>query len=270
MLLACLACSLLSADQIEAQPANSNQRLQQLQDISITQKLDSQVPLSLEFTDENGKTVKLQQFFTGKPVVLSLVYYECPMLCTEILNGVLRTLRVMKLSAGEDFQVVTVSIDPDETPELAQEKKSYYLERYKRPTGKGGWHFLTGSESSIRKLAESVGFGYRYEPKTDLYSHSAGIMILTPEGRVAGYQLGVEYSPRDLRLALVDASSGKIGTPVDQILLYCYRYDPSTGKYSLVIMGVLRIAALLTVLAIVVLLAVLIRRDRTKETASAT
>ncbi len=247
------------------QVLNADQRPPGLQNVGIDQKLGAQVPLDAEFTDEQGRTVRLGDYFGRQPVVLVLAYYECPMLCTEILNGVLRAIRPLQFDLGEEYRIVTVSIDPGETAQMANDKKGVYVKGYGRPEGAAGWHFLTGPEASIQALADAVGFRYRYEPETDLYSHASAIQVLTPEGKVARYFFGVEYSPRDLRLTLVEAASGRIGTPVDQVLLYCFRYDPALGRYSLVIMNVLRIAALLTLLGVVGMMIWFLRAERAKE-----
>jgi protein SCO1/2 len=236
-----------------------------LKDVGIDQRLNEQVPLDLVFKNESGKQVELRRYFGRKPVVLSLVYYECPMLCTMVLNGMLRSLRALKLDAGKDFEILTVSFDPKETPDLAAAKKQSYLERYQRPGAKEGWHFLTGDERNIRRLTEAAGFRYRYDAARDQYVHASGIMVLTPDGRLARYLYGIEYSARDLRLALVEASAGRIGNPVDKILLYCFHYDPSTGKYSLLIMNVIRAAGSATVLVLATFLIVMFRRDRRKR-----
>jgi protein SCO1/2 len=233
-----------------------------LRNVGIDQRLNEQAPLDLTFRDEAGKQVKLARYFDRKPVILSLVYYECPMLCTLVLNGMVRGFRAMNLNAGDQFEVVTVSFNPRETPELAAAKKKEYIKHYGRQGAEEGWHFLTGDEASIRKLAQAVGFRYAYDPKTGQYAHASGIMILTPEGRIAGYFYGVEYSARDLRLGLIEASAGKIGSPVDQVLLYCFHYDPTKGKYGLVIMNVMRLLGGATVLALGTFLFLMLRRDR--------
>jgi protein SCO1 len=237
--------------------------------VGIDQKLDSQVPPDLEFVDTEGRTVRLREYFADKPVLLTLVYYECPMLCTLILNGTLRALRTLDFSAGTEFQVVTVSIDPDETPALAAAKRTQYLDNYQREGAASGWHFLTGREDQIQALADAVGFRYAYDPASDEYAHAAGVMVLTPEGRVSRYFYGVEYSPRDLRLGLVEASDNRIGTPVDQILLFCFQYNPLTGKYSFAVMSALRAGGVLTLLGIALLVIVLIRRERVQASARA-
>ena len=229
--------------------------------IGIDQKLDAQVPLDLSFRNEQGKFVPLRQFFGKRPVVLTLVYYQCPMLCTFVLNGVLNSAKNMSLEIGKDFDVVTVSIDPTETAALAEAKHTMYAGLYERKGAIAGWHFLTGEDATIRQLANSVGFRYVYDKASSQYAHASGIMVLTPGGRVSRYFYGITYMPRDVRLALVEASDGKIGTPVDQILLTCFRYDPTTGKYGLIISRVVRAAGIVTVLAIGGLVLVLRRRE---------
>jgi protein SCO1/2 len=236
-----------------------------LREIGIDQRLDRQVPLDLVFRDETGKSVHLGDYFGEKPVLLSLVYYECPMLCTLVLNGLLRSLRALAFDVGKQFNVVTVSVDPGETPSLAAAKKAEYIQKYSREGAEKGWHFLTGEEDSIQALADAVGFRYVYQPDRDEYAHASGIMILTPQGKLARYFYGIEYSTRDVRLALVEASANKIGSPVDQLLLYCYHYDPVTGKYGLLIMNTIRLAGLATVLALGVFMFVMFRRDRLQK-----
>lgn len=240
----------------------STDRPQLLRDVGIDQKLNGEVPLDLTFVDETGQSVQLRKFFDGKPVVLALVYYECPMLCTQVLNGLVRSLKEIKLDAGRDFNVVAVSINPRESAELAATKKRVYAGIYARPGGEQGWHFLTGPEAASKALAASVGFRYAYDPVTGQYAHASGIMVLTPEGRISRYFYGIEYLSRDLRLGLVEASANKIGSPVDQLLLFCYHYDPTTGKYGLVILNVIRAAGIATVLAIAGFMVVMFRRER--------
>lgn len=225
--------------------------------IEITQKLGAQVPLDLPFRDEAGNEVTLEQYLDGKPAILALVYYECPMLCNQILNGMDIALRAVKHELGEDYHAINISIDPDETPELAAAKKQNHLDKLKFPgddaaweEAAAGWHFLTGNEDSIDAVADTVGFGYQYDLATGQYAHSAAIMILTPDGVVSKYFYGIEYLPRNIELALVEASDGKIGTLVDQFVLLCYAYDPSTGQYGFYIIGALRVGAVLTLLAL--------------------
>jgi protein SCO1 len=220
-----------------------------LGNVSIEQKLNEQVPLNLPFRDEFGRDVKLGDYFApGRPVILALVYYECPMLCTEVLNGLASSLRILKFEPGKDYEVVTVSFDPKEKPELALAKKNAYIRRLGRAGGQNGWHFLTGDAASIKALTDSVGFHYAWDPKIQQYAHATSIEVLTPAGKIAQYYYGIEYSPKDLRLGLVEASQYKIGTVVDQLLLFCYHYDPRTGKYGAIVTRILRIAGALTIL----------------------
>jgi len=231
-----------------ATPAQQNKVLEK---VGFTQNLGAQVPLDLPFHDEKDRPVKLADYFGQKPVLLNLVYFECPMLCTEVLNGTVRTLRVLPLTVGKEFNVVTVSFNPHETSVLAAAKKRVYLDRYGRKGSQDGWAFLTGPEISIKALADAVGFHYTYDKELDQYAHASGIMILTPQGRVSHYFYGVEYPAQDVRLSLVEASEGRIGSPVEKLLLYCYHYDPSTGRYGLVIMRVVRVAGLATLLLLI-------------------
>ena len=230
--------------------------------IGIVQRLGERVPLDLAFRDETGAEVRLDEILDKRPVILSLVYYECPMLCTQVLNGLLRSLRVLSMDVGGEFEVITVSIDPGETPALAAAKKKEYVGRYGRDGAAGGWHFLTGTRERIEELAEAVGFRYEYDPETDLYVHASGIMVLTPAGELARYFYGVEFAPKDLRLGLIEAAEERIGNAVDQILLLCYQYDPTTGKYGLVILNSLRVAGAATVAVLAALVIGWIRRER--------
>ena len=232
-----------------------------LRDVGLDQKLGSSIPLDLTFRDEHGQAVALRQFFGEKPVVLTLVYYQCPMLCTEVLNGLLRSAKDLSLEIGKDFSIVTVSIDPAERPVLASVKHELYTGLYGRPGGVKGWHFLTGDEAQIKALAQAAGFRYAYDSASGQFAHPSGIMLLTPEGKLARYFYGIGYPSRDLRLALVEASQNKIGSPIDQILLYCYHYDPETGKYGLLISRVIKAAAALTVLSLGLVIAILFRRE---------
>ncbi len=220
------------------------------------------MPLTLEFRDETGRPVRLGDYFGERPVVLALVYYECPQLCPMVLNGMVKSFRTLRFDVGQEFEVVTVSIDPRETPAIAAKKKDQLVRQYDRAGAARGWHLLTGEKGAIRRLADAVGFRYFYDPETELYAHAAGIMVATPKGRLARYYYGIEYSGRDLRLGLVEAAENKIGSVVDEVLLYCYHYDPTTGKYGLVIMNVLRVAGLATVLAIGIFLFVSLRWER--------
>jgi protein SCO1/2 len=230
--------------------------------VGIDQRLDAQVPLSTVLRDEAGREVPLSSFFhSGKPVLLAPVYYRCPMLCTQILSGMVSALKVLSLDPGKDFEVIAVSFDPKDTAELAAAKKQNYLRRYRRSNTANGWHFLTGDEANVRALTDAIGFHYKYDPKTDQYAHASAIMILTPEGRVSKYFYGVEYSPRDIRLGLVEASHNKIGTPVDEVLLFCFHYDPATGKYGAVAMNLLRITAAAFLLVGGMAIVIALRRD---------
>lgn len=259
---ALLGMMCLTAFGLMAQDVPSEAPIKALEEVGIDQKLGNQVSLDLAFVDSNGETVQLRELFRGKPVLLTLVYYECPMLCTEVLNGVLRALRPMTFEVGRELDVVTISIDPDETSALSSEKKALYLRQYNRPGSEDGWHFLTGTQQAIAKVTDDTGFRYAYIPEIDQYSHAAAIMLLTPEGQVSRYFFGVEYSSRDLRLSVIEASEEKIGSPVDQVLLYCYHYDPTTGKYSLVIWNVMRGAGILTIVLLAVFIIWNLRRER--------
>jgi protein SCO1 len=255
-------CTALATGQIFAPPQTqvyAPSRL--LQKVGINQKLDAQIPLNLPFTDESGQEVTLQEYFQKKPVILALVYYQCPSLCNMVLNGVLRSIKQLDMTAGNQYEVLAVSFDPRETPEMATAKKQNYLKDYKRPGAESGWHFLTGPETSSKALADSVGFRYVYDAMTNQYAHSSAIIVVTPAGRVARYFYGIEYPARDVRLALVEASSERIGTPTDQVLLYCFHYDPTTGKYALVVMNVLRLAGLITVAVLATFMIIMFRRD---------
>jgi protein SCO1 len=221
-----------------------------LKDVGIDQKLNEKIPLDLSFRDEQGNSVLLSQFFGQKPVIVSLAYYNCPMLCTQVLNGLEQGLKGLSMDAGEQFNVLTISIDPTEKPPLASAKYDLYTGIYGHPGAAKGWHFLTGDGPQIRALASALGFRYAYDPETKQFAHASAIMILTPDGRISRYLYGIQYPSRDLRLALVEASEGKIGTSIDQVLLFCYHYDPVTGKYGLLISRVIKAAGLLTVLGI--------------------
>ena len=238
-----------------------------LEGLGIEQKLDGPVPEDLTFRDHTGKPVRLEDLRSDRPVVLALVYYECPMLCTLVLNGLLRSMNVLELTAGADYDVITVSIDPRETPALARDKRTHYLDKYRRPPAEKGWHFLVGDEPQIRRLAQSVGFGYRWDEQTQQYVHASAIMVLTPEHRVARYFFGVEYDPTALRLSLVEAGRGAIGNLVDAVMLYCFQYDPATGRYSLLVMKTLRAAAVLTVVSLGLLIGTFLFRERLKSRA---
>jgi len=236
-----------------------------MEELGIDQKLNDQIPLDLKFFDENGQERRLGDFFGSKPVLLLPVYYDCPQLCSQILSGFVMSLRAMSLEVGKDFTAVAFSFDPREKPDLAAKKKATYIKSYGKPEAAAGWHFLTGNEESIKALTKAIGFRYAWDPETNQYAHASGIMVATAQGKLSRYMFGVEYSPRFLRLALVEASEGKIGSVVDQVLLLCYHYDPATGQYGLIIMNVIRILAIMTLVALVLMF--LIFRGKNKGNA---
>jgi protein SCO1 len=232
-----------------------------LSKIAIDQRIGYQVPADIPFVDEAGRQVTLGDYYGKRPVVLALVYYECPMLCTQVLNGLVSAIGVLNFETGREFDVVAVSFNPKEGPGLAAQKKASYVERYGRPQAAGGWHFLTGSQESITRLTDAVGFRYEYDETIGQFAHGAAIEVLTPKGTIAKYFYGIEFSPRDLRLGLVEASAERIGSIVDDVLLFCYHYDPSSGKYGASVLGIVRVGGVVTVLAFAVFLTVSLRRD---------
>ncbi len=238
-----------------------------LKTVGVEQRLNEQLPLDAVFRDESGREVRLGDYFKrGRPVVLSFVYYECPMLCNEILNGLVGSLSALRFTPGREFEVVTLSFDAREGPGLAARKKETYMRRYGRREGAAaGWHFLTGDPEAIDALTRAAGWGFTWDEKSQQFAHASAIMVATPEGRLSHYFYGIEYAPKDLRLALVEASAGRIGSPVDQLLLYCYHYDPTTGKYGPVIMNILRVLGVGTVAGVVALVLVLRRRERRRR-----
>lgn len=233
-----------------------------VRDVGIDQKLGSQVALELPFVDERGRDVRLGELFDRRPVVLALVYHRCPMLCSQVLDGVLRALRGITLAAGTDFDVVVVSIDPTDTSALAAKKMEATVAQYGREGGARGWHFLVGGEASIRRLADDVGFRYLYDPATKQFAHASGFFVLTPKGVVSRYFYGLEHSASDLRLALVESSEGRVGNLVDQVLLLCFHYDPATGRYGFAILNAIRLLGILTVAGLGALVWSLTRRER--------
>ncbi len=233
-----------------------------LPNVRFDQRLNEQIPLDLVFKDETGQSVRLQEYFGQKPVILSLAYYDCSMLCTLVLNGLVRTLRTLTFSAGNEFTVLTVSFDPREQPSLAAEKKKTYLESYRRAGAENGWHFLTGEEDAIRKLTSTVGFNYTFDQQSNQFAHASGILVLTPDGKISHYFYGIEYAPRDVRLGLIEASAGKIGSAVDQILLLCFHYDPTAGKFGLVIVRIVQLTGFATMLALGSYIFIMLRRER--------
>jgi protein SCO1/2 len=232
-----------------------------LREIGFDQNLEERVPLDTIFTDEAGRAVRLADYFGRRPVVLLFAYYNCPMLCTQVINGLSSALNVLSLEPGKDFEIVTVSFDPRDTPASAAAKKAHYIERYKQPHAAESWHFLTGHQGSIDRLTKAAGFRYVWDTQTSQFAHPSGVIVLTPDGRLARYLFGIEYGPRDLRLAIVEASNGKVGSPADALLLYCYHYDPMTGRYGLVIMRTMRLAGLATVLALGAFIVVALRNE---------
>jgi protein SCO1 len=259
---------LLLAAGVQAQTSSATGQLPA--NVSIAQKLDTQIPLDLMFRDETGKVVRLRELFgKGRPVLLNFVYFNCPMLCPMVLEGTTTSLTHLKFDIGKEFDVITVSIDPRDKASAAAEKKEKYLRRYGRLHSSDGWHFLTGNEHSIEKLTEAVGFQYEYDSRTDQFAHGAAILVLTPDGRTSRYFYGFEYKPRDLRLAIVEASSGKIGTATDQFLLLCFHYDPTTGKYSQNAMLFARVGGVTTLIALMGFIFVLFRKERRAIRASA-
>jgi protein SCO1/2 len=238
-----------------------------LKDVGIDQKLNEQLPLDLVLRDENGAEVKLGNYFGKKPVVLSLVYYQCPMLCNQVLNGMISSFRVMTFQPGQEFDVVSVSFDPREKAAVAAAKKKTYIDYLpagKRAAAAAGWHFLTGDEANIRRLTEAVGFRYRFDAATNQYAHASAIYVATPEGKLARYFYGIEYAPKDLRLGLIEASQNKIGSPMDQLMLYCYEYDPATGRYGAAVLNIVRAGGVLTLIGFVVLFLILRRRNHAR------
>jgi protein SCO1/2 len=251
-----------NAPKLQLGDAVANQKPSILDQVGLDQRLNQQVPLNLTFNDETGQAVQLQQYFGAKPVILIMVYYQCPMLCTQVLTGFTGAMNgIVRFNIGREFDVVTVSIDPRDTPQDAAKAKKTYIQRYRRSGAEQGWHFLTGKKDQIDALAQAVGFRYAWDPQIQQYAHASGIMLLTPDGRVSQYYYGIEYAPRDIQLGLIEASKGKIGNVVDQVLLYCYHYDPRQGKYGAAIFNVLRLSALATVLMVGGFMVIMFRRD---------
>jgi protein SCO1 len=233
-----------------------------LREIGFEQRIDQHVPLDVPFRDESGRTVLLGEYFGKRPVVLVFAYYDCPMLCTQVINGLSTALGVLSLEPHADFEIVTVSFNPKDTPQTASAKKAVYLERYHRDGAAEGWHFLTGDQGAIDRLTKAAGYRYVWDAETKQFAHPTGVIVLTPEGRLARYLFGIEYGPRDLRYAIVEASAGKVGSPVDALLLYCYHYDPVRGRYGFVIMNTIRLAGVATVLALGSFIVLMMRRER--------
>ena len=239
----------------------SNAMPSALQQVKFDQKLEAQLPLDAAFKDENGKAVRLGDYFGTRPVIVAFVYYECPMLCNQILNGLVSGVGVLDQTVGSDFDVVAISFDARETPVQAAAKKATYLDRYQRPGTERGWHFLTGDETAIKRVTDTAGFQFAWDPATQQFAHASGVIVTTPEGKLSRYLFGIEYPPRDLKFALMESSAGKIGSVVDQVLLYCYHYEPATGSYSLVAMNAVRMGGVVTMVTLLGFIAISLRRD---------
>lgn len=262
--------ALLIASPAAGKPGDPSPRLKESRDriidgVGVGQNLDAPLPLDATFRDEAGAEVRLGDYFGDRPVIVTLVYYNCPMLCTIELNGVLKSLKGVSYDIGRQVEVVTISIDPTETPELAGRKKAAYVRRYGRPGAAAGWHFLTGEEASIRRVAEAIDFRYRLNPETKQYAHGAGFVVATPSGRISRYFYGVQYPPRDLKLAVTEAAGGKIGSPIERLMLLCYHYDPRSGRYTFAVMNALKVLGAATVLSLGTFMVVMFRRDLSRR-----
>ena len=265
----CLLSVVLSFS-VKAQPAGMRPPV--LKDVGIDQLLNQQVPLDLEFKDETGRTVKLQEYLgSNKPIILSLVYYDCPQLCSLTLNGLMNVLKTLPMKAGKDFISLTVSFDPKEKPELAAEKRNTYLQKLANPELNDGWHFLTGDEKNTLALTKSVGFRFVWDPVSKQYAHTSALIIITPQGKISRYfypsDVLSNFEPRDIRFGVLDASSGKVGSLADQVILYCYQYDPNRGTYGLVLMRIMRFFAVITIITLVALILYLRHKTKQKEAA---
>jgi protein SCO1 len=239
-----------------------------LQKVGIEQKLNEQIPLDAVFKDENGKEVKLGEYFgKERPVILALVYYECPMLCNEVLNGLTGSLKSLSFDTGKEFDVIAISFDARENdkPDLAKNKKESYMNRYGRPNTENGWHFLTGTQSEIDKVTRAVGFNYTFDEKTNQFAHAGGIMVTTPEGKISRYLYGIDYAPKDIKFAVMESSQGKIGNAAEKLMLYCYHYDPKDGKYGLAILQAIRLGGVVTLIGMGAMFFVFWRRNKTKN-----
>jgi protein SCO1/2 len=257
-----LCAALLPLALVTASAAHDDGRPLPLRGVALEQKLGQRVPLELEFLDENGSRTRLGDYFGKRPVILNFVYYGCEDLCPLLTIGLIRALRGLNFEAGKEYAVLTVSFDPKDTPQLAAAQKARAVERYARPGAAQGWHFLTGAKAEILSLTQAIGFSFNADEINARYGHAAGIVILTPEGSIARYFYGIEFSPRDLRLGLVEASAGRIGSPIDQLLLFCYHYDPAVGKYGLLITNVVRAAGIVTVASLALWIFAMLRADR--------
>jgi len=238
----------------------------QLKEVTFKQRLNEPLPLDATFKDENGRPVRLGDFFGGeRPVVLAFVYYQCPMLCTQVMNGISSGLKALPFTAGREFDIVLVSFDPRETPTMAAEKKRAHLQYWSEEATAGAWHFLTGDEAEIRRATTAAGFNYRWDEATGQFAHVSGLLVVTPDGRLSRYFYGVEYSPKDLRLALVESAAGKIGSAIDELLLYCYHYDPESGRYGVIVMNLIRLGGVITVAVMVGFILLMRRRETPVE-----
>ena len=262
LLLLSLLTAVVSAQQARQAGPVASELPPILREVGFDQNLDKQIPLDITFKDETGASVQIGRYFGAKPVVLNFVYYDCPMICLQTLSSLASTIKVLSQEPGKDFEIVTVSFDPRETPPLAFSRKTEFVERTGKPGIAGGWHFLTGTKADIDRLTQAAGFRYVWDEPSKQFAHPTGIMVLTPAGRIARYVFGIDYGPRDLRLAILDASAGKVGSPIERALLYCYHYDLTTGRYSLAIMRVVQLAGAATVLSIGTLIFVMTKRDR--------
>jgi protein SCO1/2 len=262
-----LGASAASAQAVPSSTGPASQNMPSiLQNVGFEPPLNAHLPLDLAFRDETGRSVQFREYFSQKPVLLALVYYGCPMLCDQTEQGVVGALRMLSFNPGRDYEVVFVSFDPRESPDMAAEKKEAAMTHFRRPETAAGWHFLTGPKESVDALTKAANFRYSFDEKSGLFAHAAGILLLTPDGRISRYFYGVEYPARDLRLGLVDASAGKIGTPIDRALLFCYRYDPTSARYSASILSIIRLAGILTILGLVAAILIFRRRDIAERT----
>jgi protein SCO1 len=239
----------------------STDTIPQLKDVSFKQRLNEMLPLEASFTDETGRRVALGEYFGRRPVLLAFVYYQCPMLCTQVMNGLSSALKVMPFAAGEDYEVVLVSFDPRDTPATAAEKKRAHLEYWSTEKDAASWHLLSGDEATIRRVTSAAGFSYRWDERTGQFAHVSGILVATPQGRLSRYFYGVEYSPKELRLALVESSEGRVGSAIDELLLYCFHYNPESGRYGLIVMNLVRLGGVMTVLGIGGFILIMRRRE---------
>lgn len=256
-----LVCAQYRPPRLDESTRPASEKPAVLKEVGIDQKLGNQIPLDAKFRDETGKEVTLADYAGDKPIILSLVYYGCPLLCTQVLNGLTRSLRALTMSPGDDFKVVTLSFDPRETPQLAMEKKANYLKEYRHPKAEENWHWLTGSEDQIKAVTDAVGFRYVWDEKFQQYAHGSAVFLISPDGKVSRYFYGIEYSPKDMRLGLSEASEGRVGSLADQVLLFCFHYDPSVGKYTLTVLRLIQVGGVITLSLVLSFLFVMFRRE---------